>query len=276
MPQNTIKQDLVFPVSGDMIVSLFNPDMSLDFTDPEKNYSTKNQVVESFSLGTTVNTSDLPSGNSNYVRKKYTKTLDGSFAVKLNAYDPKLHAMISGGKFNKNDTDVVMWDVKQFQVPTESPFEVTLPSGVDANTVSVKDAYGNGLTRATGETPEATDGVYTVSATGGTVKLTFAEANKGYNIEVIFAAKYAKGMSSKMGKTVKLPTLHVRVHGVATDVDETQRLMTNYVIDRACVNGEIKPPDLTNDPTGGWTINLAMLEPRDGHDPFSQYFVPIE
>lgn len=273
MAKSTIKQDLVFPVSGDAIFTLYNPDGTLDFTDPAKNYSTKNQVVESFTLGVTPNTEPLNSGNSNYPRKKYTTTLDGKVAIKLNAYDPQLYAMLTGSSFSKNASDKLMWTTKQYQIPIESPYEIELPAGADASTVTVKDGYGNGFTRAE-SAPE--EGQFSIATESGTVTLTFSADDKGGLVDIIYAVKKSGVMAMELDKQFSIPSLNVRIYGEAKDVDETQRLQTNYVFDKLCVDGELKPPDLTRNPTGGWTINLTMLEPRGIAKPFAQYFSPIE
>lgn len=124
MAQKTLSKTLVFPQAGHFLLVPYGAGNKLDYS---KAYNSRSGIVNSITRETSLNTVDLPDGNSTYPAKTYVQTQAGTVTIALSTYDPRLEALISGATYRENE-----------QAQEELWYDTTLTVSKSENTNTTK------------------------------------------------------------------------------------------------------------------------------------------
>ncbi len=276
-----ISPALVFPVAGHFILIPYNDKGKPDMT---RAYCSNNGVVVSIARDMTLNTTDLPDGNSPYPAAKYVTTQEGTLTYVLSTYDPELEALVSGAKYKDGSPsdNADMWVIHNTSIPASTPYEITFDEGKQPKSIdniSITDTFGNNFEATAGGAGALAKGALTAgqfSYDSSTKKITFAEADAGKDIGITYSYAGKEIVSVEYQENPKITTFMAIVIGETKDKDETSSQRVNVVVDRCTVSGAVTPPTASNDPTTGWTLTTNVLKPRAGHNPVIVRFEPIE
>lgn len=270
--KSTMRKDLIFPVAGHF---MFIPYASTGMPDYTRAYVSANGVVVSISRENSLNTVDLPDGNSPYPAATYVQTQAGTMTYVLSTYDPELEALIAGADYHNGDAaDAEMWTILPMTITTESKEKVFEEEGapLSIDKIVVKDIFGNAFTA--GESSSAlTEGQFYYDT--GTHTLTFSESDNGKSVNIVYAYNGKEITSVEYQENPKITTFMAIVVGNTKDKDQSTEQKTNIVVDRCTVSGAVTPPTQSNDPTQGWTVTTNVLKPRSGNSPVKVKFEPI-
>lgn len=243
--------------AGKIILFKFNADGTL--TKNTANASLNNGTVSSISRGRTINTKELPDGNSQYPMGEYDISVGENITVNMSSFQPALYAMLSGEETTDVANDTMTMVEQEITVPDEAPY-----------TVEIDPAYnGTGILLAVGadSTPfskaDSTPATGEFSVSGDTLTFNSADAGKGLFITYDYDASTS---TSGMPETVKRPVLHAIISTDYQDSAQLSNYRANIVVDRCKATGELKPPDQKPDPDG-WSFTLKVLKPRGGKRP---------
>ncbi len=100
MAKKTLSKTLVFPKAGHFILVPYGAGNKLNFS---KAYNSRSGIVNSITRESSLNTVDLPDGNSTYPAKTYVQTQAGTVTMQLSTYDPRLEALLSGATYQENE-----------------------------------------------------------------------------------------------------------------------------------------------------------------------------
>lgn len=261
----TLNKDLVFPKAGHFMLQKFDANGILD---PANFYLSSHGIVKSIKRATTITSNGLADGNSAYDAKEYATKEETILTISLSTYDPELEAFLKGIELKETASDIA--SALEFATIPDDGILVLSKKVKDANfKLFVKDKFGNIFAVAT-ETP--TTGQYSVAVTTDEAAITFAVADKGKEVFIVYDAKFTTVSKMEYAETPKLVPMQATIIGETSDYDEKQTYTTNIVIDKSTLNGGINPPDQTNDPTGGWEIALKTGKPRAGKKPVTIVF----
>lgn len=265
MANSTMRKDLVFPVAGHF---MFSPYSENGMPDMRRAYCSQRGIVTSISRDNSLNTVDLPDGNSPYPAATYVQTQTGTVTFNLSTYDPELEALIAGAVYKNGDAEnKEMWTLEAVTLEDGVTHVLgngtVVPLGGDGKML-VEDIYGNKLTAAE-DASSVDDGKYHYDSTTKTITFSASKLHStmfvtyAYNGEGVTAVEYQE--------TPKITSFMAIIIGETMDKDQSSYQRVNVVIDRCGVSGSITPPTASNDPTQGWTLTTNILKPRAGHSP---------
>lgn len=270
--KSTMRKDLIFPVAGHF---MFIPYAATGMPDYTRAYVSANGVVVSISRENSLNTVDLPDGNSPYPAATYVQTQAGTMTYVLSTYDPELEALIAGADYHNGDAvDAEMWTILPMTITTSGKEKVFEEEGapISADKIVVKDIFGNAFTL--GESASGlTEGQFYYDT--GTHTLTFSESDDGKSVNIVYAYNGKEITSVEYQENPKITTFMAIVVGNTKDKDQSTEQKTNIIVDRCTVSGAVTPPTQSNDPTQGWTVTTNVLKPRSGNSPVKVKFEPV-
>lgn len=271
MSISTMRKDLTFAQAGHFKLQKFKADGTLD---PNNIYNSLNQIVKSVKRATTTTTNELPDGNSPYAAHDYVTKEETIVTIGLSTYDPYLEAFVKNATFKADSADAEdFYFVQMVTIPDGLSVALEKPVSGETAEITVRDKFGNAFTK--GETAAA--GTYTlaVASTGEKIAtLTFAEADKGKEVSILYVGSVTGVTSIEHSENPKNADMQVAIIGASTSYDEAQSQNVNIIIDKATLNGGLTPPEMTKDPTGGWEIAFKTGKPRAGKKPVMVKFLP--
>lgn len=244
--------------AGKIVLFKFNPDGTLEKT--EANASLNNGTVASIGRGRTINTKELPDGNSQYPMGVYDIGVNETVVVNMSSYQPALYAMLSGEETVDNASDTMTMVEQEITIPEEAPYTVTLDPAYNGTGMILAVGVDSTTYSKVAEPPAAA-GEFSVS--GDVLTFNSADAGRGLFITYDYTASTS---SSGLPETVKRPQLHAII---STDYQDEKQLNTyraNIIVDRCKATGELAPPEQKTDPDG-WSFTLQVLKPRGGRKP---------
>lgn len=264
--QQVMRKDLVFNKAGHFKLQKFDGNGQLD---PNAVYHSLNQIVKSVKRATSTTTSSLPDGNSIYSACDYPTGEETILTFGLSTYDPELEAFVKNADYEPESAEAKEFYFAQMATIDES-LKVVLKNPVaDENAeITVRDKFGNTYKKSA---DPAADGTYTVSVAESDEKiatLTFAEADKGKEIGIVYAGSVIGVTSISYKEAPKNVGMQVTVIGASMSYDGgAQEQYYNVIVDKATLNGGLTPPEQSNDPTGGWELAFKTGKPRAGKSP---------
>lgn len=267
MAGSTLRKDLVFPVAGHF---LFVPYGINGLPDMTKAYNSNKGVVVSIQRAMTLNTTQLPDGNSPYPAAEYVTTQEGTITYVLSTYDPQLEALVAGATFEDGtSTDGEMWTIASETVPSAAEYKLTLdPRPKSKDQIVIEDMYGNKFEHE--DTAPSAGSKFTYDSSGGTITFNVADAGKAINIVYCYDGTAVTSVSYL--ENPKKATFMAITIGQTKDKDEVTFQNVNVIVDRCTVSGAVTPPTASNDPTQGWTLTTSVLKPRAGKNPVKVKF----
>lgn len=268
---SSMRKDLIFPQAGHF---MFIPYGANGMPDMSRAYVSANGVVVSISRENSLNTVDLPDGNSPYPAATYVQTQAGTVTYVLSTYDPELEALIAGADyFNGNASDDEMWTILPMSVPAGKTKVFEDPGApISAEKMVIKDIFGNAFA-SQAESASLTTGQFHYDSMTKTI--TFAEEDKDKQIMIQYAYKGTNVVAVNYQENPKITTFMAIVIGNTKDKDQSTEQRLNIVVDRCTVSGAVTPPTQSNDPTQGWTVTTNVLKPRSGNSPVKVKFEPV-
>ena len=268
MANSTLRKDLVFPKSGHF---MFVPYAANGMPDMTRAYSSQKGVVNSISRDNSLNTVDLPDGNSPYPAATYVQTQSGTLTINLSTYDPELEALVAGATYKNGDADnKEMWTLAP--VTLEDGVTYTFGEGVapiGGDKMVVEDIYGNKMTAADSASAVA-NGSYHYDS--GTKTITFSASALNSTVYITYAYNGENITSVEYLENPKITSFMAIIIGETMDKDQSSYQRVNVIVDRCGVSGSVTPPTASNDPTQGWTLTTNILKPRAGHSPIQVKF----
>lgn len=236
----------------------FGTDGSLAFT--QDKMTTAAGVVNSIQPSVTANTVDLPDGNGDWPAGTFDTGKDGSLVVNMSSFQPSLFARLIGSTVDELSGDNL--DVYAIEepktIPSSSPFTATLDHSYKADATFVLVTKDNSPFTKVASSPASGQ----FSASGSTVTFNSVDAGKEVLATYVWTATEGTGIGLPESGTVK--TLHAIISGEATTDDQVSTYYTNVVVDRCRATGDMAPPTMQRDPSGGWSFTLRVLKPRGG------------
>jgi len=244
--------------AGKIILFKFNSNGTL--TKTAANVAMNNGTVASIERGRSIETKELPDGNSQYPMTVRDLKVNDTLKVNMSSFQPALYAMLSGEEIAE-ETDVTMSLVEVEETIDETDFTVVLNPAYDGEGMLLVAGVDSTPFAKVTETPAT--GEFSVSAD----TLTFNSTDAGKGILIAYDYTAAEATSSALPETIKRPALHAIISSEVTDEPDEQNIYrSNTIIDRCKSVGELKPPDKKPD-TDGWSYTLQVLKPRGGQAP---------
>jgi hypothetical protein len=218
-----------------------------------------NGVVESIDVSLTPKSSTLPDGNSDW-DLEYSNGIDGSVAVALSTFQPKLYAGLMNATYVENSSYAIR-HIKTDGIPAVSPF-----------TVDVGTSEGTPLADPVPVVHDAEDSPYVkVSADPATGQFsvsgsvfTFSSADAGKEVTMAFDVT-TTGNKMELPEEANREKFTMIIAGKAVLADnEGVTKADAFIFDTVAVSGELKPPTRKREPVG-WNFTMKISKPRAGH-----------
>lgn len=250
--------------AGKIILFKFNPDGTL--TKTTANAAMNNGTVASIERGRSIETKELPDGNSQYPMAVRDIKVNETLKVNMSSFQPTLYGLLSAEEITEEQNATMSLVEVEKAIPEEEPYTVTLDPAYDGKgmllIVGTDSTPFSKVDPAAGPTGA---GEFAVS-TENPGELIFNAADAGKSIYISYDYETSEVASSALPETIKRPALHAIISSDVTDEDEINTYRYNIIIDRCKAVGELKPPDQKPD-ADGWSFTLQVLKPRGGHKP---------
>lgn len=248
-------KSIVFNSSGKIGLTKF-VDGALSHT--LANMSARNGTVERIQSNVTINTKDMPDGNSKWPMGSYDTGNEGSVVVTMSSYQPKLHAFLMGGTVSTVASRNMRVNDKKIFIPDSSPYTETLNHTPNDNITPIMVDESN--TEFTKVDSAPAEGEFSISAN----EVTFNSADSGSNVFLTY--DWTADSAEKLGLSSDTrPVMHAIISGKAVSEDKSTEYDSNIIIDKCQSVGEISVPEKGSEPQP-WSFTLKVLRPRGDND----------
>ncbi|MDR7856080.1 hypothetical protein [Tissierella sp.] len=205
----------------------------------------------------TMNTYEIPDGNSNYPAGVYETGVAYTIGINLTTLNSATLAFLQNAKISKAAGKVK--EVITTAIPLEAPYEIELLGTVDG-TPTVLDSESKPMTKAVApDAPIAGEFDVEVGAADAPDKLVFAstDAGKEITIEYVFEADEVEAYD--INENHINPTIQIEIIHETLAKDKTKRYKNNSTISRAQLTGSIDE-NLAKQHAPS-TLNFAAIKP---------------
>lgn len=213
-------------------------------------------AVVSITPNVTVNTQELPDGNSDWPAAQPVTGREGTIAVELSFMSPELYAFLMGTTVEEL-TNTTMTVVDHEAIIPEDTLTIELPHEPVANSILIVDYQGVHFEIVDSETEPLNKGQ--VKVDGNELIFASDDAEKTVYITYDWIALTVKRFGfPKQGTPY---AFRATISGEAMGDDEATVYAANIIVDRTKAVGTINPPPLSKTPAPQ-TITLQVLKPR--------------
>ncbi len=234
-------------------------------THTPENMCIRNGTVESIQESPTINTQDLPDGNSDWPMGVYDTGNSGQVTVTLSSYQPELYAFLLGTSIEKLVSKSMRQNDEEILIPSVSPFTATLKHTPNTNITPIVLGEDSSPFAKVSATPAT--GQFSISAD----VVTFNSADAGKNVFATYDWTASTAEAVGMPKIASRPTLYAIISGEAVSEDESTVYDTNIIIDRCKAVGDVNPPQKGRE-AQPWSFNLRILKPRGNNKAIDTVF----
>lgn len=182
----------------------------------------------------TLNTYEIPDGNSNYPAGVYETGVAYSVGISLTTLNTATLAFLQNSEITKAAGNIKQ--VVDVMIPLEAPYEIPL-LGTVVGTPTLLDNEGTPLTKAVAPAAPVA-GEYDVT-TGTPDKLVFAEADKGTPLTLEYVYSATEVESYDIDENHVNPTVQIEIIHETLSKDKTKKYKNNSIISRAQLTGNI-------------------------------------
>jgi len=256
---NKVTTSPILPLrAGNVAVFRFNANGTLSKTADKA--VTNPGTVSSIERTHSVETKELPDGNSQYpMTIRDTKTND-RIRVNFSSFQPQLYALVAGENI-EDKQNVTMSIVEEKKTIDDTNYTIKLDPTYDGKGMLLVTGIDSTQFAKAESTPTA--GEFSVSAD----TLTFSSADAGKEVFLTYDYTATEATVSSATTTPKRPAIHLIVGtDVSSQPGDANAYRNNIVVDKCKAVGDLKPPDQKTD-TDGWSVEFQVLEPRGGQPP---------
>lgn len=257
---NTVKQpiNIIFEKAGTIMLRKRAASGVLS-TNADDIYVANEAIIKSIKGSMSKEMTDIETGNSIYPADKRPKKVTGKFDITMNAFDRQLHRFATGATKIDTTADATFPLIGiEYIVPSQSPYEITLPYAV-SSIMAIKD-YENGIgltATASAGTPAAGEYDFTTASN----KIAFNADMAGKKITISYIAKATETSSDVIAASPVDNTYELIIMGDCTNLKGASGSQASAVIfDSVKFTGDITPPERTNQ-HGDWSVSMEIVKP---------------
>lgn len=227
----------------------------------------RNGAVQSIVPSITVNTTELPDGNSDWPAADVDTGKSGTITVNLSYMPIELYAFLMGTTVEDLTSTPMPVIDQELTIPSVSPFEVNLGHAPDTTRPII--LVGQDASAWTKVASSPAQGQYAISAS--TAIFNSVDAGKPVFITYDYTALTAKSFG--LPKSGSRFAMECVISGEATGEDESTLYDAAIIIDKCKATGNINPPELGREPKPQ-SITLKVLKPRGNNKAVDFRFAP--
>jgi len=215
-----MKDQLRYYIDGPGEVLITTTDF--DFTNPDPNKIIAVVTCKSASISGSADMEDVTGGRSLFPKRRFKTSQSATLELTDCEMDFRYASLTSGEDIETGATEVWAFgsDYK-FVIPTTAPFEIQLPNSPIADSLIVRLDDGSLMEAAT----EADAGKYSLNGD----KLTFAEADKGKEVELVYKYMSAAGSKSVSTLADSVPKTVKAIHKQPTFDNDNKVTGTQFI-----------------------------------------------
>jgi hypothetical protein len=247
-----LMKSVIFNKSGKIAMTKY---VSGALSHVKDNMCLRNGTVERIRSNVTLNTKDMPDGNSDWPMGVYDVGKDGRIEVTMSSYNPGVHAFLLGVTISSIASRNMRENDEELLIPSAAPYTEELEHTPNDNiTPILVDESDTEFTNV--ESSPAT-GEFLISSN----EITFSSADAGKNVFLTYDWTAATADELGLPKSGNRPTLYAAISGEALSEDESTTYDTNVIVDRCKAIGDINIPEQAREPQP-WTFTIRVLRPR--------------
>lgn len=205
----------------------------------------------------TLNTYEIPDGNSNYPAGVYETGVAYSVGISLTTLNTETLAFLQNSVITKAAGNIKQ--VIDTMIPMEAPYEISL-LGTVVGTPTILDSEGTPFTKAVApDAPVTQEFDVTVGVDPAPDKLIFnaADAGKPITMEYVFEAEEVE--SYDIDENHVNPTVQIEIIHETLSKDKTKKYKNNSTVSRAQLTGSIDE-NLAKQ-HGATVLNFSAIKP---------------
>ena len=246
--------------AGTMIAFNFDADGTLSKTVDKA--VTNPGTVASIERTHSVETKELPDGNSQYPMTIRDIKTNDRVKINFSSFQPQIYAMFAGETIEEQQ-DVTMSIIEEKRTIDGDDFTIKLEPSYDDTGMLLVTGIDSTVFEFEKETNPPAAGQFSISADA----LIFNSADAGKEVFLSYDYTAPNAVVSSASTKPKRPAVHMIIGTeVASQPGDVNIYRSNIVVDKCRAVGDLKPPDQKTD-ADGWSLEVQVLEPRGGQSP---------
>lgn len=215
------------------------------------------ETCDGITRSKTLNTYDIPDGNSNYPAGIYETGVAYTVGINFTTLNSETLAFLQNAKITKGAGTIK--DVIATAIPMVAPFEIEV-LGTIVGTPTVLDSESKAFTKAVApDAPITSEFDVTIGVAPAKDKIVFAEADAGKEINIEYVFKADEVEAYDINENHINPTLQIEIIHETLAKDKTKKYKNNSTISRAQLTGNID--ENLNKQHAASTLNFTAIKP---------------